>query len=61
MPRSQYLKRVKTIVVKVGSSLITDSNGISAECVDKLVDDVVFLIKKNICLFKDQREKIENL
>jgi len=46
MPRSQYLKRVKTIVVKVGSSLITDSNGISAECVDKLVDDVVFLIKK---------------
>ncbi len=46
MPRSQYLKRVKTIVVKVGSSLITNSNGISAECVDKLVDDVVFLIKK---------------
>ena len=46
MPRSQYLKRVKTIVVKVGSSLITNSDGISAECVDKLVDDVVFLIKK---------------
>lgn len=46
MPRSQYLKRVKTIVVKVGSSLITNSDGISAGCVDKLVDDVVFLIKK---------------
>jgi glutamate 5-kinase len=46
MPRSQYLKHVKTIVVKVGSSLITDESGISKKQVMRLVDDVVFLLKK---------------
>ena len=46
MPRSAYLKNVKTIVVKVGSSLITDESGISKQRVGKLVDDVVSLLKK---------------
>ncbi|HXK66134.1 MAG TPA: glutamate 5-kinase, partial [Spirochaetota bacterium] len=46
MPRSAYLKHVKTIVVKVGSSLITDESGISKKQVTRLVDDVVFLLKK---------------
>ncbi|MGQ9842098.1 MAG: glutamate 5-kinase [Spirochaetota bacterium] len=46
MPRSRFLKHVKTIVVKVGSSLITDESGISKKQVTRLVDDIVFLLKK---------------
>lgn len=46
MPRTAYLKKVKTIVVKVGSSLITDEDGISEESVSKLVEDVILLLKK---------------
>lgn len=41
MPRKKLISRVKTLVVKVGSSSVTENGKISFKKIKKLVDDVV--------------------
>ncbi|MCU0847979.1 MAG: glutamate 5-kinase [Spirochaetes bacterium] len=46
MPRKNLLKHVKKIVVKIGTSSITEKDGISIKKISGFVDDVDRLIKK---------------
>ncbi len=46
MPRKNLIARVKRIVVKVGTSTITDKGIISAERISAIVDDLCALLEK---------------
>ncbi|OHD70080.1 MAG: glutamate 5-kinase [Spirochaetes bacterium RBG_16_49_21] len=46
MPRKSVIKHVKRIVVKVGSSSVTDGRGISGGKISKIVGDVADIIKR---------------
>lgn len=46
MPRKQLLENVKRIVVKVGTSIITEADAISTKRISSLVSDLVFLLSR---------------
>jgi glutamate 5-kinase len=48
LERIDYLKNVKRIVVKIGTSTITVDDKISTEKIKKIVDDTAFLMKSGI-------------
>lgn len=46
MPRKELLENVKRIVVKVGTSIITEADAISERRISSLVSDIVFLLSR---------------
>ena len=46
MPRKNLIKNVKRIVVKVGTSSLTDEGVISSVKIQRLTDDVLGLVEK---------------
>ncbi len=46
MPRKGLLKGVKRIVVKIGTSLITEDGKISRRCIERLVSDLAMLMEQ---------------
>lgn len=48
MKRTDYLKSVKRVVVKIGTSTITVNDKISAEKIAKIVEDISSLLKSGI-------------
>jgi len=48
LKRTDYLNKVKRIVVKIGTSTITVNDKISSEKISKIVDDVSFLVNSGM-------------
>ena len=47
-PRKKLLKSIKRAVVKVGSGVLTEKNGLNLDVIDHLVLDICSLLKKEI-------------
>ncbi len=45
MPRKEYIQNVRRVVVKIGSSLITENNAISTNKISRLVADIISLTR----------------
>ncbi len=46
--KDEYLKKVRTIVVKVGSAVLTDETGINANVIENIVEQLSFLARQGI-------------
>ncbi len=44
--RNELLKHVRRIVIKIGSGVITDSNGLNTDLIESLCDDVIRLYER---------------
>ncbi len=45
--KAKYLEKVQTIVVKVGSAVLTDENGLSMQILENIVAQIAQLVKEN--------------